>query len=77
MTLPCQQSKTHAAFITNAAIKNPDTISCSLLGPALAGPSCKPEDRFSGKSPLSMLATTQGASKVEEMLIRLAEGFAF
>lgn len=37
----------------------------------------KPKDRFSGKSPLSKLATTQGASQVEEMLIQLAEGFAF
>ncbi|QHF00514.1 DUF2384 domain-containing protein (plasmid) [Pseudomonas cannabina pv. alisalensis] len=37
----------------------------------------KPKDRFSGKSPLSMLTTTQGASQVEEMLIQLAEGFAF
>jgi len=37
----------------------------------------KPKDRFSGKSPLSMLTTTQGASQVEETLIQLAEGFAF
>lgn len=37
----------------------------------------KPKDRFSGKSPLSMLTTTRGASQVEEMLIQLAEGFAF
>jgi putative toxin-antitoxin system antitoxin component (TIGR02293 family) len=37
----------------------------------------KPSDRFSGKSPLSILTTTQGASQVEEMLIQLAEGFAF
>ena len=37
----------------------------------------KPKDRFSGKSPLSMLTTTEGASQVEEMLIQLAEGFVF
>jgi putative toxin-antitoxin system antitoxin component (TIGR02293 family) len=37
----------------------------------------KPSDRFSGKSPLSILTTTQGASQVEEMLMQLAEGFAF
>ena len=37
----------------------------------------KPKKRFSGKSPLSILTTTEGASQVEGMLIQLAEGFAF
>jgi uncharacterized protein (DUF2384 family) len=37
----------------------------------------KPKYRFSGESPLSMLATTQGAHQVEDMLIQVAEGFAF
>lgn len=32
----------------------------------------KPKDRFSRKSPLSMLTTIRGASQVEEMLIQLA-----
>ncbi|NWB98432.1 DUF2384 domain-containing protein [Pseudomonas gingeri] len=37
----------------------------------------KPKDRFSGKSPMAMLSTIQGTRQVEEMLIQLAEGFAF
>ncbi|PHN27126.1 antitoxin Xre/MbcA/ParS toxin-binding domain-containing protein [Pseudomonas sp. ICMP 561] len=37
----------------------------------------KPKGCFSGKSPFSMLATNSGADLVEEMLIQLAEGFAF
>ena len=37
----------------------------------------KPKDRFSGKSPMAMLSTIEGTRQVEEMLIQLAEGFAF
>lgn len=37
----------------------------------------KPKERFSGKSPLSMLTSTVGTRQVEEMLFQLAEGFAF
>lgn len=37
----------------------------------------KPKKRFLGKSPFSMRATTLGARQVEEVLIQLAEGFAF
>ncbi|NBA93409.1 antitoxin Xre/MbcA/ParS toxin-binding domain-containing protein [Pseudomonas sp. R5(2019)] len=37
----------------------------------------KPKDRFSGRSPMAMLSTIQGTRQVEEMLIQLAEGFAF
>lgn len=36
----------------------------------------KPKARFSGKSPIAMLSTSQGARQVEEMLIQLAEGLA-
>ncbi|WP_330208086.1 MbcA/ParS/Xre antitoxin family protein [Pseudomonas sp. Z13] len=32
----------------------------------------KTKDRFSGKSPLSMLTTTVGTRKIEEMLCQLA-----
>ncbi|MHC8376174.1 antitoxin Xre/MbcA/ParS toxin-binding domain-containing protein [Pseudomonas sp. MDT1-16] len=35
------------------------------------------KDRFSGKSPREMLSTVEGARRVEEMLIQIAEGFAF
>lgn len=35
----------------------------------------KPKTRFSGHSPLQMLATTAGAGLVEELLTQLAEGF--
>lgn len=37
----------------------------------------KPKDRFSGRSPMAMLSTIEGTRQVEEMLIQLAEGFAF
>jgi putative toxin-antitoxin system antitoxin component (TIGR02293 family) len=37
----------------------------------------KPNDHFSGKSPIAMLSTTQESRRVEEMLIKIAEGFAF
>ncbi|MCF5197060.1 DUF2384 domain-containing protein [Pseudomonas syringae] len=37
----------------------------------------KPKERFSGKSPLSMLTSTVGTRQVEEMLFQLAEGFSF
>lgn len=35
------------------------------------------KERFSGKSPTAMLSTIHGMYKVEEMLIQIAEGFAF
>lgn len=35
------------------------------------------KDRFSGKSPVAMLSTTQGTHLVEEVLIQVAEGFVF
>ncbi|UEL25785.1 MbcA/ParS/Xre antitoxin family protein [Pseudomonas fluorescens] len=37
----------------------------------------KSNHRFSGKSPVGMLSTTQGTRIIEEMLIRMAEGFVF
>lgn len=38
----------------------------------------KPKDRFNnGQSPMAMLSTLHGTSQVEEMLIQLAEGYAF
>jgi putative toxin-antitoxin system antitoxin component (TIGR02293 family) len=37
----------------------------------------KPKKRFSGKSPIAMLSTTQGALEVEELLLQLTEGIAF
>ncbi|MFY0727292.1 antitoxin Xre/MbcA/ParS toxin-binding domain-containing protein [Pseudomonas sp. NFX15] len=37
----------------------------------------KSKYRFSGKSPIEMLSTTQGTRLIEEMLIQTAEGFAF
>ncbi|WP_213875807.1 antitoxin Xre/MbcA/ParS toxin-binding domain-containing protein [Pseudomonas sp. dw_358] len=37
----------------------------------------KPKDRFEGKTPVAMLSTIQGTRQVEEMLLQLAEGFAF
>ncbi|MNY41823.1 hypothetical protein D3C86_1766650 [compost metagenome] len=37
----------------------------------------KSKDRFSGKSPIAMLSTTQGTRLIEELLIQTAEGFAF
>jgi len=37
----------------------------------------KSKHRFSGKSPVGMLSTTQGTRLIEEMLIRMAEGFVF
>ncbi|MFL1390911.1 antitoxin Xre/MbcA/ParS toxin-binding domain-containing protein, partial [Pseudomonas tritici] len=37
----------------------------------------KSKHRFSGKSPVGVLSTTQGARIIEEMLIRMAEGFVF
>lgn len=37
----------------------------------------KPKTRFSGKSPISMLSTSQGTRQVEEMLVQLAEGLVF
>lgn len=35
----------------------------------------KPQDRFSGNSPIQMLTSTAGAWLVEELLTQLAEGF--
>jgi putative toxin-antitoxin system antitoxin component (TIGR02293 family) len=37
----------------------------------------KSKERFRGLSPLAMLSTVQGTRQVEEMLIQMAEGFAF
>lgn len=37
----------------------------------------KPKERFLGSSPMAMLSTVQGTRQVEEMLIQMAEGFAF
>ncbi len=37
----------------------------------------KPNGHFSGKRPIAMLFTTQESRQVEEMLIKIAEGFAF
>ncbi|HUH41048.1 MAG TPA: antitoxin Xre/MbcA/ParS toxin-binding domain-containing protein [Castellaniella sp.] len=37
----------------------------------------KPKDRFSGAEPLTMLSTVQGTRQVEEMLLQIAEGYAF
>lgn len=37
----------------------------------------KSKHRFSGKNPVGMLSTTQGTRLIEEMLIRMAEGFVF
>ncbi|NYT62991.1 DUF2384 domain-containing protein [Alcaligenaceae bacterium] len=37
----------------------------------------KPKERFSGHSPMAMLLTLQGTRQVEEMLIQIAEGYAF
>jgi putative toxin-antitoxin system antitoxin component (TIGR02293 family) len=37
----------------------------------------KSKHRFSGKSPIAMLSTTQGTRLIEEMLIQTAEGFVF
>jgi uncharacterized protein (DUF2384 family) len=37
----------------------------------------KSKDRFSGKSPIAMLSTTQGTRLIEELLIQTAEGLAF
>jgi putative toxin-antitoxin system antitoxin component (TIGR02293 family) len=37
----------------------------------------KPKPRFSGKSPIAMLSTTQGTRRVDEMLIQVAEGLVF
>ena len=37
----------------------------------------KPKERFAGLSPMQMLTTQHGANQVEEMLLQIAEGFAF
>ncbi len=37
----------------------------------------KPKARFDGRSPTSMLTTFRGCQLVEEMLIQIAEGYAF
>ncbi len=37
----------------------------------------KPKNRFSGAEPLTMLSTAQGTRQVEEMLLQIAEGYAF
>jgi len=37
----------------------------------------KPKECLSGKQPVDLLFTTPGARHVEQMLVRIAEGFAF
>lgn len=37
----------------------------------------KPKERFNGQSPMAMIATIQGTRQVEEMLLQIAEGYAF
>ena len=37
----------------------------------------KPKQGFGGLSPMAMLSTIQGTRQVEEMLIQIAEGYAF
>ena len=37
----------------------------------------KPKVSLSGNSPIAMLSTTLGTRRVEEMLVRIGEGFAF
>lgn len=37
----------------------------------------KPKARFDGQSPMEMLLTLQGTRQVEEMLVQMAEGYAF
>lgn len=58
----------HITAMADAVFGNPDKAKRWLS---------KPKERFSGVSPLAMLATVQGTRQVEEMLIQMAEGFAF
>jgi len=37
----------------------------------------KPKERFDGQSPMDLLATQSGTNQVEEMLLQIAEGYAF
>jgi len=37
----------------------------------------KRQDSFSGNCPISMLSTSQGTRAVEELLLKIAEGYAF
>lgn len=37
----------------------------------------KPKERFNGYSPMAMLTTLHGTRQVEEMLLQIAEGYAF
>ncbi len=37
----------------------------------------KPKERFNGMAPISLLMTIQGTRQVEEMLLQIAEGYAF
>lgn len=37
----------------------------------------KPKERFNGGAPMSMLSTIQGTRQVEDMLLQIAEGYAF
>lgn len=37
----------------------------------------KPKERFNGQAPMNMLVTIQGTRQVEEMLLQIAEGYAF
>lgn len=37
----------------------------------------KPKERFSGETPMAKLLTVQGIRQTEEMLLQVAEGYAF
>ncbi|TFL15472.1 DUF2384 domain-containing protein [Pusillimonas caeni] len=37
----------------------------------------KPKARFNGQNPMALLTTLQGTRQVEEMLLQIAEGYAF
>jgi len=37
----------------------------------------KPKTRFNGQNPMALLTTLQGTRQVEEMLLQIAEGYAF
>lgn len=37
----------------------------------------KPKERFNSQSPMALLSTIQGTRQVEEMLLQIAEGYAF
>lgn len=37
----------------------------------------KPKERFNGQTPMALLSTIQGTRQVEEMILQIAEGYAF